>query len=103
MNTILDARQLLGRQMTLAMRAHGDFDVSVADHLAGRITRVFRPGGASVWRWTLTGPFLRDLGLSSSGEEASLPEAKEAFRKAFDMWLTATIVDGQPALWHYTS
>ena len=68
--------------LPLITKAIGESDFAVmCDGLpAGRIFLREVANGASHWFWTITGPALVQAGLSSSGQAATLKEARQAFR-----------------------
>lgn len=95
----LDPIAFDGARFSLKRIGDEDYEV-LADGLAtGRIMRRDLAGGRAVWFWTLTGPYIPQTLATTSGDAASLDEAKAAIKSAFDMWLRWAMGQGQ-VVWH---
>lgn len=56
--------------------------------------------GRSHWFWTVTGPALMQANINSSGEAATLEDAKADFRERFDAWLPRALKADVAVYWH---
>ncbi len=53
-----------------------------------------------MWYWTITGPYCGAVGINTSGDCATLGEARLAFRAAFDRWHAWAIRQNAEVSWH---
>jgi hypothetical protein len=72
----------------------------ISKHHAGRIFKTSRGSIGQVWLWTVTGPYCGAVGINTSGDCATLGEARQAFRAAFDKWHAWAIRQNAEVSWH---
>ncbi len=100
MSLTIEPVRFTGQPLVTKAIAENDFAVMCDGLPAGRIFLRHVANGASHWFWTITGPALVQPGLSSSGQAASLEEARQAFRAQFDKWLAWALAADVAVYWH---
>lgn len=100
MKLTIEPSRLVGQPLVTQVRAENDYTVSIDGLTAGRIMLQPIANGATTWLWTITGPALVQAGLSSSGNAATLAEARQAFRVQFDLWLEWALAADAAVRWH---
>jgi hypothetical protein len=101
--TIILAQQFVDQPLLLKTTYEGaenDHAIHCAGHLIGRIMLTPMSGGAEIWLWTITGPYLPPELQPSHGRADTLAEAKKAFREKFDAWLAWALEQAGPVPWH---
>jgi hypothetical protein len=66
--------------------------------VVGRIMSAARPGNATAFLWTVTGPAEPEAPVALSGDADDLPAARAAFRAAFDALLLWASMERQGEL-----
>jgi hypothetical protein len=100
MHITLDPGKFCDQKLVLQSIGEDDHRVVIANHTAGRIFRTARGSVTHIWFWTITGPYCGEVGISTSGDCATLGEARLAFRAAFDSWHAWAIRQNSEVSWH---
>ena len=95
----VDPATLLEQPLMLRKIGDDDYAVAVAGLALGRIMKSSRGHGRVMWFWTLTGPYVPLSMYPTSGDVASLDQAKTAIKAAFDLWLRWAKGQGE-VVWH---
>ncbi len=88
------------QDLTLKRIGQDDFAVLADNRSAGRIMRKPKAFGASVWFWSVTGPFVPASLHPSHGEAESLETAKVEFRTKWEQLREWSTREGKPLHWH---
>ncbi len=96
---IVDPARFHEKPLILRRLDGDDFSVRVDGLMLGRIMLKPISGGAAVWLWTITGPYMQPPLQPSSGDCETLEQAKAALRGAWDLWLRYARQRGE-GRWH---
>lgn len=100
MHLTVEPSRFIDQALVTRATAENDYSVLIDGLRAGRIRLTPIANGETTWFWTVTGPALVQAGLSSSGNAASLGEARQAFRERFDQWLAWALDTDAAVYWH---
>lgn len=83
MTLLIDPMSVTDKPLLLHQQEPGNYQVSVAGLILGRLSRYEVAGGDVRWLWYLTGPHPPEEAAPPYGECRSLVLAKEAMRSFF--------------------
>ena len=100
MHITVDPGKFCDQKLELRSIGENDYRIVISNYSAGRIFRTVRGSMALMWYWTITGPYCGAVGINTSGDCATLGEARQAFRAAFDKWHAWAIRQNAEVSWH---
>jgi hypothetical protein len=85
--------------LTLKRAAAYDYVVMFGNRCAGRIMLKPKAFGASVWLWTITGPYVSPTMQPSHGEADNLEDAKVSFKSKWQALSNSAAKSGLELRW----
>ena len=94
----VDPKRFIDQPMVLKSSAAGEVSVMMNGLRAGRILLQRMPGLRMAYVWSLTSPVM--AGITSSGEQETLEQAKAEIRLAFHAWLKWALEQEKSIVWN---